>query len=456
MQIRTRLTLQFLLLGGAIMIVASAAIYLSSARMRKDDFYNRLRNKARITASALLDAVEHNNKSKPVPVEWNYPKDLQNERIVILDFLNDTIYSTDKYGDIKITYDVLERVRLEERVRYREGDFEVLGTLYSTPRFRYVVLAAATDTEGYQHLRKLKNILIIVCITSLILFALAGWIFSGRALRPISNVVKRVQDITITSMNLRVPEGNGQDEIGRLAKTFNLMLQRLEKSFNTQKDFIAHASHELRTPLTSINGQIEVLLIKDRTSEEYRSALRSVLDDIKELTDLANKLLLMARTEEEAGSGYRENVRADELLWEIKEEDPRFSKCHLNIVIDESITESEQMIVKGDGSLLKTAFSNIIDNACKYSGNQSVDIILRSTEGNIEIVFRDKGIGIAESEIVKVLEPFYRASNSISYNGTGIGLTLVRQIIKNHRGTLNITSTQGAGTTVGIKLPVAQ
>ena len=133
-------------------------------------------------------------------------------------------------------------------IRYRQGDFEVLGTLYSTPLYRYVVIAAATDTEGFLHLRKLKIILVIVCLTSLILFAVAGWVFSGKALKPISRVVKRVEEISITSMNLRVPEGNGKDEIGRLARTFNSMLQRLETSFNTQKDFIANASHELQNP----------------------------------------------------------------------------------------------------------------------------------------------------------------------------------------------------------------
>lgn len=455
MQIRTRLTLQFLLLGGVIMIVASAAIFFSSARMRKDDFYNRLRNKARITASALLDAVEHSNKNRPAAVPWNYPKDLHNERIVILDYLNDTIYSTDKFGDIKIRFDILERVRLYERVRYREGDFEVLGTLYSTPQFRYVVLAAATDIEGYQHLEKLKLILFIVCITSLVLFSLAGWIFSGRALRPISDVVRRVEEISITSMNLRVPEGNGTDEIGRLAHTFNLMLGRLEKSFNTRKDFIANASHELRTPLTSINGQIEVLLMKDRTSDEYKTALQSVLDDIKSLIDLANKLLLMARTEEESRSEYKEKIRTDELLWEIKEEDPRFRKCQLNIIIDESLTESEQMIVRGDESLLKTAFCNIIDNACKYSPDHSVDITLKNSAKYIEIIFSDKGIGISQREVEKVFEPFYRASNTISLNGTGIGLTLVKQIITNHKGSIELTSAEGTGTTVKIILPVS-
>ncbi|HEX2969016.1 MAG TPA: HAMP domain-containing sensor histidine kinase [Bacteroidales bacterium] len=457
MQIRTRLTLQFLLLGGIIMLVASMSIYFSSERLRKDDFYNRLRTKARITASALLDAVEHSKKNRAVAIDWNYPKDLHNERIIILDYLNDTIYTTDKYGDIKITFDVLEKVRLHQKVRYREGDFEILGTLYSTPMFRYVVIAAATDIEGFLHLKKLRLILVIVCVTSLILFAIAGWVFSGKALKPISGVLKRVEDISITSMHLRVPEGNGIDEIGRLARTFNNMLERLEKSFKTQKDFISNASHELRTPLTSINGQLEVLLMKDRSSEEYRNALQSVLDDIKSLIDLTNKLLLMARTVNDATKGYSAKIRIDELLWQIREETSRFKPYyHINISLDDSLTDAEQLLVKGDESLLKTAFSNIIDNACKYSSDQKVDINIGNTPDSILITFRDNGIGISPAEISKVFEPFYRASNSITYKGTGVGLTLVNQIITSHNGAINLISAENKGTIVSIKLPLSE
>lgn len=455
MQIRTRLTLQFLLLGGMIMIVSSAAIYFSSAKMRKDDFYNRLRTKARITASQLFDAVEHGNDTRPLIPDWNFPKDLPNERITILNYLNDTIYTTDKFGDIKIENALLERIRLFERVRFSSGNFEVLGTLYSTPLYRYIVLIAATDIEGLQHLDKLESTLIFICVLSLFLFALAGWVFSGRALKPISKVVSRVEEISISSMNLRVPEGNGMDEIGRLAKTFNNMLARLETSFNTQRDFIANASHELRTPLTSINGQLEVLLMKDRSTTEYRNALQSILDDIKSLIDLANRLLLMAKTHTESGNEYSAEVRIDEILWQIREEFTRHRKdFHVNIFMDDSITDSGQIVVAGDEFLLKTAFANIVDNACKYSDDHSVDITLESHEKQLRIVFSDRGIGISDEEVGKVFEPFYRASNSILFPGTGIGLTLVKQIIKNHKGQIGVTSEKGKGTIVCVDLPV--
>jgi signal transduction histidine kinase len=331
----------------------------------------------------------------------------------------------------------------------------VLGTLNTNALYRYVVIAAAEDIDGYRHLKKLKIILIFVCIISLIAFSIAGWLFSGRALKPISDVVKRVRDISITSMNLRVPEGNGTDEIGKLARTFNDMLQRLEGSFAIQKNFIANASHELRTPLTSINGQIEVLMMKERSGEEYKSALNSVLDDIQSLIDLTNKLLLIARTSPGTSQVFTDSVRIDEILWQIQEEmKRRRNECIVNITIDDSLTDSDQMIVRGDESLLRTAFSNIIDNACKFSGDHSVEISLRYSEGNIDVFFEDHGIGIEEEDLKKIFEPFYRAGNAISVPGHGIGLQIVSQIIRNHNGSVFITSQKGKGTIVKVILPV--
>jgi signal transduction histidine kinase len=453
MQIRTKLTLQFLLIGGMIMVIASLAIYLSSSQFRKDDFYNRLRTRARITARILLDAQETED-GRISKIEQDYPSNLQNEKIIIINYLNDTIYSNDERGDIKIRNDILERVRLYDKVFYKQGQYEVLGTLYTNSRYRFVVIAGAIDSDGIMHLKKLETILIVVCFLSFVLFSVAGWVFAGRALKPIANVVKRVEDISFTSMNLRVPEGNGTDEIGKLAKTFNSMLERIQTSINVQKDFIANASHELRTPLTSINGQIEVLLLKNRSSEEYKNALKSVLDDIKSLTDLANKLLLMACTGPETRISYNNKIRTDEILWQIREEMKKYKPDFIiNISFDDSLTDSDQMLVAGDEYLLKTAFSNIIENACKYSDDHSVEISLEQYFNKVHITFKDRGIGIDEKDLKMIFEPFYRASNAISIPGTGIGLSLVNQILRNHNGTIELTSVKSKGTTVKISLP---
>ena len=435
------------------MIIASIAIFLSSANFRSEDFYNRLMDKARSTANLLFntDGVDAN---RILRIENNSPVFVQNEKIIILNFKNDTVYNSDENSDIVIKNNYLDRVRMGYNIGYKQDPYTVLGTLYYTKYDRFVIIAAAIDAEGSAHLEKLKIILIIVCLISLLLFFIAGWFYSGRALKPISDVVKKVEDISITSLNLRVLEGNGTDEIGRLAKTFNKMLERLETSFGMQKNFIANASHELRTPLTSINGQLEVLMMKDRSTAEYKSALGSVLDDIKSLIDLSNRLLMIARTSAEDPVHFNKKIRIDEILWQVQEEITRFNKGYrINISMDDSLTDSDQMIVVGDDSLLKIAVSNLIDNACKYSSDHTVDIRFRHIEKFIEVVFEDRGIGISEGDHQKIFEPFYRGANTISFSGTGIGLPLVDQIIKNHNGTVKLLSQIGKGTVVTVLLP---
>jgi signal transduction histidine kinase len=435
------------------MIIASVAIYLSSAKFRRQDFFSHLSEKAKNTANLLFN-TDKADANRILSIESEKPVFLQNEKIIILNYKNDTVYNSDENSDIKIKNNLIERVRQGYDITYKQDSYDVLVTLYYTQYDRFVVVAAATDTEGALRLEKLKILLIVVCLISLLLFSIAGWFYSGRALKPISDVVKKVEDISITSLNLRVFEGNGNDEIGKLAKTFNKMLERLETSFAMQKNFIANASHELRTPLTSINGQLEVLMLKDRSTTEYKAALGSVLDDIKSLIVLSNRLLLIARTSAEGPVNFNKKIRIDEILWQVQEEMKRFnSDYNINISIDNSLTDSEQMIIVGDENLLKVAVSNIIDNACKYSADHTVDIKLMHIEKFIKIVFEDKGIGISEADLSKVFEPFYRGVNTISISGTGIGLPLVNQIIKNHNGTMNLSSEIGEGTTVTVLLP---
>jgi signal transduction histidine kinase len=453
MQIRTRLTLQFLLLGGLILIIASIAIYYFSANFRRHDFNNLLRSRAVSVARLVLDSYEY-NANLILRNGTGYSARLPDEKFIILSYHNDTLFTSDRFWELKEMNAIVGQVKSNKEVSGKQGEYEVLGTSHTTGAYPFVVIGAAIDKDGLEHLKKLRTILVIVCLISLILFSIAGWFYSGRALKPISDVVKKVEEISITSLNLRVPEGNGVDEIGRLAKTFNRMLERLETSFAMQKNFIANASHELRTPLTSINGQLEVLMMKDRSTDEYKSAVGSVLEDIRSLIDLSNRLLLIARTSAEGPSNFSNKIRIDEILWQAQEEMKRYNTSfRINVSLDDSLTDSEQIMVSGDEYLLKTAVTNLIENACKYSNDHTVDIKFGRADKWVEMVFEDRGIGISEEDIKKIFEPFYRGTNAILIPGIGIGLSLVNQIVKNHNGTINISSKVGKGTKIILLLP---
>lgn len=452
MNIRSKLTLLFIIIVAIIISLASISIYYSSADYRQDDFYNRLMNKGINTAKLLIE-VEEVDASLLRRIEKDNPLSLPREKIIILNYKNEIIFNTNEQNEIKISESLLDRIRLEGQVRFSQNEYEVLGFLFSDQFDRFVVIIGAIDIYGIRKLHNLRLILIVVFCASIIIVSFAGYIFAGRALAPISRVVTKVNDITISSLNLRVDEGNRQDEIAQLAHTFNEMLDRLEGAFKTQKNFIANASHELRTPLTAITGQLEVLLMKDRSSEEYKAVVQSILEDIKNLNNISNRLLLLAQTSNQSPDHKVEPVRIDELLWQIREE---LLKHNPQFQVDISLTESmdhKNLTVMGDEFLIKTAITNIIENSCKYSENHKVSVALSHEKDRLQLIFKDQGIGIAPEDLELIFQPFQRGRNAQKHKGHGIGLSLVESILKMHNASIDIQSELNKGTTIKIKMP---
>ncbi|MBT1710447.1 HAMP domain-containing histidine kinase [Fulvivirgaceae bacterium PWU5] len=453
MNIRSRLTLRFIISVAIIMVMALMLIYIFSAGYREEDFYNRLHSKANNTAKLLIDVdeVDINLLRK---IEHDNPVSLPNEKIIVYDFHNEIIFSTDEQSVIHISQDLLDRIRLEEEVRYWQDDYEVLGFLFKGRYDRFAVVAAATDIHGFSRLNNLRAILLVVFAITIVAVSVSGWFFAGKALQPISTVVHQVDEITISSLNLRVNEGNGQDEIAQLARTFNNMLQRLEASFIVQKNFIANASHELRTPLTAITGQLEVSLLHARTNDEYRGVVNSVLDDIKNLNNLANRLLLLAQTSADGTDRSMTHLRIDELLWLTREElmkrDPGYS---INIDLASDLDDESRLTINGDEQLMKVALLNLIENGCKYSPDHRIEVLVRATPSHLVLQFRDQGIGIPEADRTNIFEPFYRGENTQGIKGYGIGLSVVQRIVILHKGTITLVANPEGGTTFTVTLP---
>lgn len=453
MNIRTKLTLRFILITALILLIGLFFIYLFSADYRQEEFYNRLKNKANNTAKLLIE-VEEVDVNLLRRLEQDNPVSLPNEKITIYNFQDSVLFTTDEKKTILIKKDLLNQIRLKDEVRYRQKEYEVLGFLFKGPYDRFVVVTAATDIYGFRKLQNLVWILVTVFAFSIVVISVMGWFYSGEALNPISTVVKRVDEISITSLNLRVDEGNGKDEIAKLAKTFNNMLSRLETSFIVQKNFIANASHELRTPLTAITGQIEVTLLSIRPSEEYLDVLNSILEDIRNLNGLSNDLLILAQTSSEDRIKKMFPLRIDELIWQVKDD---LTKHHpsffITIDLDENLDDESKLTIQGDEQLIKTALSNIIENACKYSTDHAAFVFIQPAGSGLNIIFKDNGIGIPEGDLDNIFEPFFRGGNTKNIKGHGIGLSMVSGIIKLHKGTIQLVSKLNSGTSVTIHFP---
>lgn len=454
MKIRSKLVLLFVSIVALISLASSVAIYFFSADHRVDDFYRRLEAKGRITAKLLIE-VDEVDEDVLRRIEENNPISLSNEKITIYDFQNHILYTSDDEKELNIDKDFLDEVRLNQEARFRQDQYEGLGILYADKYDRFVVVVAATDIFGHKKLANLRIILIAVFIANVIIILIAGYFYVGRALKPITRVIKEVDDISITSLNSRLNEGRSDDEIGRLARTFNKMLGRLETAFKTQKNFIANASHELRNPITTLAVQVDVALMQERESLSDTEIFSSLREDIQQLKMVSNRLLLLAQANMENTRRRFTVLRIDQLIWEAKSELTRlYPHYKISVTLDVRFDDESKLSVLGDEQLLKSAVINLMDNGCKYSPDSTVAVTIQHHEHRIVLTFQDHGIGIPPEDMPNIFEPFFRGKNVNTVKGTGIGLSLVQGIVKGHFGSIEVVS-EGHGTLVTVRFPVA-
>lgn len=451
--IRTRLSIQFTYIVTFILILFSFIIYYFSDSYREAEFYSRLEKKALTTAKLLIQVKEVDYNLMKI-IDRNTINAINNETVMIFDNKDSLIYNSSDSEAIPVSKSLISKIRQSGSIRSHEGEKEVIGLLYVDKNNQYVILASALDSYGLKKLGNLKWIIIVGFFISIIMTVYLSKIYATRALKPMSDVVKQVDKINIANMDVRVNEGNGTDEIAQLAITFNKMLERLESAFEMQRSFVSNASHELRTPLTSITGQIEVSLMKSRTHQEYKATLESVLEDIKNLNELSNGLLDLAKASSDISAVALHALRIDEILWHTRTALMERKKYYrISINFSEPIEDEKELMVLGNDHLLKTAIANLMDNACKFSPDKSVEILLSVRDKCIVAAFSDNGIGIEKTNMENIFLPFFRAENAKNIAGNGLGLSLTDKIIRLHQGTLSIASQINKGTTVTICIP---
>jgi signal transduction histidine kinase len=454
MRIRTRLTLQFVGIVAVIMMISHIGIYFFSAEYRENQFYDRLRDKANTTAELLIkvDAVS----AELLKIIDKNKKDLLfQENVTVYNYLNEVLYTNNDDLDFGSSEEFLNSIRLNGEQRVSEGDVELIGVQYVDNYNRFVVTASAIDKFGRLKLLHLRNILLISFLSILAIVAVTGWVYAGRALKPISNIVNKVNTISATNLGTRLDEGNKIDEIAQLSATFNEMLNRIETTFQMQKTFVANASHELKNPLTVITSQVEVILLRERTPEEYKQTLASVLEDVRRLNQVSLRLLDLARLNSDEATIDFKPVRIDELIWKCKDDLTEKHPEYKIVFTPELPEEERQLVVMANEYLLSTAIINLMDNACKFSENKEVNVHLQTMGSRTIIQIKDQGRGISEADLPNIFEPFYRSTNVVSIPGHGIGLSLVDKIIKFHKAQISVSSQPGKGTTFTITIPSA-
>jgi signal transduction histidine kinase len=453
MKIRLKLTLLFTALFAALLLVFCLVIYFSNARDREDQYFKRLRQQAITKTNLLLGA-----KVQPTVLQLIYKNSLSSlpqEEVAVYDTAFHLLYHDAVYIDhVKETRGMIDTIVRQHEIHFYVQELQAIGFLYPYNGKDYVVTAAAQDIDGLAKLHDLRIALVIGFIVAILLTFLAGYFFSRQALQPVSQMVDKVEEITASHLDLRIDEGRGKDEIAELAITFNRMLDRLENSFEAQRQFVSNISHELRTPLATIIGELEISAKKGRTPAEYEELTRLILQDARRLVKLSNGLLDLAKASyDKAEIAFRE-VRLDELLLDTRQavlkSNPEYD---VNIIFEREIEEDDFISVLGNEYLLKVAFTNLIDNGCKFSDDRQSTVAISFHAKNVILRFSDTGIGISPEDIANIFSPFYRGANKKYAEGHGIGLSLTDKIIHLHQGSLSVSSRVSEGTTFTVELP---
>ena len=452
MNIRAKLTALFFSIVVVIMTALSLAIYYFSENYRQEDFYRRLKNRATNTAKVLFQIKEVNAELLK-RMEKNNPASLPDQFILIYNTQLEELYRSDGTNILNIDNDFLKVTLAKEQVHFTQGEFEALAFVLHDRSELFIIIAYAQDVYGKDAIRNLRYILFLTFAASLVLISFLGWIYAGRVLQPISKIVDEVSKISETNLNRRVEEGNKNDELGRLAQTFNKMLDRLEDAFTAQKHFISNASHEIKTPITVMRGQIDVALLQDRDRPYYISVLESLAKILKGLNKLSSRLLMLAQSTASITDRVFSPIRIDDVIWETKVELLNaHGEYNVDVVLDKELAD-KPLTIAGDEQLLKVAILNLLDNGCKYSPNHTVCVSLSYEADNyLSLSFVNTGLPISTGDLQRIFEPFFRSAGNSSSKGFGIGLSLTASIVKLHGGVISVSSTQDS-TEFVVKLP---
>ena len=305
------------------------------------------------------------------------------------------------------------------------------------------------ETEGLRQLQQITRSLLMLLPLLIALALLAGWLLAGQMLAPLRRIEETAEQISRgDDLKRRIETGESNDEIGRMARVFNGMLDRLERSFEAERRFTSDASHELRTPTAVILAQTEYSLEKERSGEEYREALRVVRKQGRRMSALIDDMLAYTRLDQSPERYPFVRLELSRLALEAAEET---RLLHAEDVTLETEIE-EGLFVEGNAMLLRRLTHNLLSNACRY-GNGLVRIRLVREGEWICLSVEDNGPGIPPEEREKIFDRFYRGDASRSGEGTGLGLAMVKKIAQMHGAELRLESAPDAGSCFFVFFP---
>jgi len=466
MNIRLRLTLWYTAILFLILMTFSVVVYIGLTR----SLFTALDDHLQREVSEILGNLHFDNEAG-----------------------DDDDHEAGDGSSIELAYQPDERVfwrvldskgrSLIDNGSFEDAEFEADVTQTNKTQFEYATLANNTPirlhtvpfviehqgagvlqvAESYQYIQEVQGQLIFLLAIgipfTLLGASVGGWFLATNALNPIDRITRTVQQISADDLHHRLNLKLPNDEVGRLAATFDQMLARLEAAFERQKRFIADASHEMRTPLTILKGDIEVALNRPRTIPEYQHTLEMVNQTTDRLNALVQELFLLARADNHQFPFEPEQFNlADLLTKEVANLMPYAIKKDIALNLD----TPENIPIKADPAKLSRLFMNLIDNALKYSDSGGrVDVSVTRHNDHVCTAISDTGPGIPLEHLPQLFDRFYRVdkarSRSVSgasSSGAGLGLSIAQWLAQVHGGYIEVESTENQGSTFMVWLPI--
>jgi len=456
--LRVRLTIWYVVLLAIILAAFSAGVYFAL----RENLHSNLDDSVDTRAQVLASAVTVSG-GRPVLTTADAPGDPQGESFArVFDSSgNVTFDNTNGETSVPIDQAAVNTVLNGQAVRNSAKSVEETLQVLTTPILRDSrVVGALQVGQSSEDVRDtLNTLLLIIAIAyplTLIVASAGGVFLAGRALSPIDRLTGVARRITAEDLHQRIDLDLPDDEVGRLARTFNDMIARLDDAFRRQRQFTADASHELRTPLTVIKGQTEVALQRDRDVESYKQVLQSVTSQVDRMIRMSASLLTLARADAGQIPMATEPTDIGRIVGDAADQMRVAADARQ---IELQVTPGPAVRTLADGDLLLQLMLNLLDNAVKYTPPYGlVRIDWSEADRHVQIRVSDTGPGIASEHLPRIFDRFYRADEARSHpnGGAGLGLSISRWIAEAHGGAIAVESAPGNGTTFTVHLPVSE
>ncbi|MGH1518814.1 HAMP domain-containing sensor histidine kinase [Chryseobacterium sp. JK1] len=454
MKIATRTALIYAILTAGILFLFAYVLYFVSEKNREDEFNDRLGYKVIWRSEFIFDVRisdekirELHRRNQTLLNEADISVYNSKKQLTFTDI--PPLQSNDKYLDKIIKSN-------KNRIFWQQNGRQYIAVQFESNGEKFYIIGSAEDVTGKAHIAEFKKDIIIIYISSIVVIFIIGFFFSYYTLKPLKDIILQIRDISEHNLNQRLDIPKAKDEIYELTETFNSTFNRLEKSFNNHKQFVTTISHEFRTPLSTLIAELELAKELNVTLDDYKLSIDNALQDANHASELSSALLDFARASYDVSQISLVNLRLDEILAEAKlaliQKNIHY-KIGINYMDTTDDEDENNYDFFGNPYLLQVAFSNLMENACKYSQDKSCHVAIETNSKYIKIHFIDRGIGISDQDLLKIFDLFYRGSNKSYEKGNGIGLSIVKRIVEIHEGKLYVDSQVSQGTTFTIEFP---